>query len=154
MHTAQDPRTASAAWARSRVHRRRWFTVLLAMATATALGAVAGPILGIDLALRPGTGLVQEVGILPINLTSLAAGLLGWALLVLLERWTARARRIWTAAAAVVLVLSLGGPPAAATPEATAVLATLHLVVAAILVLGFRGTIAGPRRPALASPQK
>src|SRR5688572_23882369 len=40
----------------------------------------------------------------------IVAGLLGWALLAILERFTRKARVIWTVIAVVVFLLSLSGP--------------------------------------------
>src|SRR5947207_13790305 len=42
--------------------------------------------------------------------TSLFAALAGWGLLAMLERFTSNPRKIWTAIAVVVFVLSLGAP--------------------------------------------
>ena len=65
----------------------------------------------------------------------LLAGLAGWALLDLLERFTAHARRIWTATALVVLEVSLLGPLGAAVgAAATVVLTAMHLAAGAVLI--------------------
>jgi len=69
--------------------------------------------------------------------SALAASLLGWALLAVLERITAvRARRAWVTTAVVVLLLSLLGPLTASEIDAgaRASLLTIHLVVGAVLI--------------------
>lgn len=122
----------------TRVHRARWASVLTAMAAATAVAALADPVLGVDLAVRLDGAGVQQVGNLAVTVTSLLAGFAGWAALALLERWTGHARRVWTVLACGVLVASLTGPLAAVSPAATAVLLGLHLLVGAVLLVGLR----------------
>lgn len=122
-----------------RVRRRRWFSVLLAMATATAVSALADPIAGIDLVVEAGDG-TRTVDQLPVTLTALAAGLGAWGLLELLERWTRRSHLIWRVVACVVFVISLSGPLAATTDAAIAVLTGLHLLVGGILMVGLGGS--------------
>ena len=127
-------------WIRWRVHRRRWLTVLTAMAAATAAAAIADPLLGIGLVVKLAGSGQREIGILAVTLTSLVVGLLAWAALALLERWTSHARGVWTVIAGAVFLVSLAGPFAAVTPAATAVLICLHVVVAVILIVGLRGS--------------
>jgi hypothetical protein len=82
-----------------------------------------------------GGGQVQTIGIGPVIGISLAAGLLGWLLLAVLERRTSRARALWTGAALVALAVSLGLPLSAATTTAATVgLIVMHLAVAAVLI--------------------
>jgi Family of unknown function (DUF6069) len=114
--------------------RTRLLAVVGAAAAALAVWAVADPLAGIDLTVRTGGG-TQEIGSGAVVLVSLVAGLAGWALLDLLERFTAHAREIWIATALVALVLSLLGPlGAAVTAAATVALAGMHLAVSAILI--------------------
>jgi hypothetical protein len=69
--------------------------------------------------------------------TSLLAGLAGWLLVAVLERFVARPRRIWTISAPAVLAASLTGPLSSGVGAAAVVaLLLLHLVVAAVLVAG------------------
>lgn len=64
---------------------------------------------------------------------------------------------MWRVIASVVFVVSLAGPLAAVTPAATAVLMSLHAIVAGILIWGLprhtgtRRDPAVPSRPALPS---
>ena len=131
-------------------HRVQARGLVVAGAVGAALGEwlVAGPLLGIDLAVQPAGGgaqsATQTVGIGAVVAASLTAALLGWALLALLERWTARARTIWTAVAAVVLLLSLAGPLTGALSLSVAgALAAVHLVVGSVLIVGLRRTATG-----------
>jgi hypothetical protein len=109
--------------------------VVGAAAAALAVWALAEPLAGVDLTVRTGGRDKQQIGSDEVVLVSLLAGLAGWALLDLLERFTAHAREIWTATALVVLVLSLLGPlGAAVTVAATVALAGMHLAVGAVLI--------------------
>jgi hypothetical protein len=97
------------------------------------------PLLGTQLLIRFGIGPAQGVGIESVVGASLAASLLGWGLLTLLERRTRRARTIWSRIAIVVLLVSLSLPlSAGATISSTAALALMHLAVAAVLITGLR----------------
>ncbi|MFC4117955.1 DUF6069 family protein [Nonomuraea zeae] len=121
--------------------RRRLLTVIGTPVAALALWAVAVPVAGVTLTVQTG-GTPQTTGPVAVMVASLLAGLAGWALLAVLERWTARPTRIWTIIALVVLALSLLGPIGSAVgTAATLVLLLMHLVVGAVLVPG----LAGPR---------
>ena len=135
------PASAAGAYPLSRARQSRWTTVLTAMAAATAVGGFLDPILGVDLTVHQGHD-VLKIENLAITLASLAAGLLGWALLELLERRTRNGRRTWTACACMVFGISLLGPLGATTPEGSVGLISLHVVVAAILVAGLRSSSA------------
>ena len=77
----------------------------------------------------PARGVGQVIGV------SLAASLLGWLLLAVLDKRTPRARAVWTSAALVALVASLALPlSAATTTAATAGLIVMHFAVAAIVI--------------------
>jgi hypothetical protein len=82
-----------------------------------------------------GAGHVQTISVGQIVGISLAAALLGWLLLAMLERRTSRARLIWTSSALVALALSLSLPLAAATTTAAGVgLVVMHLTVGAAVI--------------------
>lgn len=148
--TTDSTATARPAPAQRRARARG---LVVAGAVASALGGwlVAAPLLDIDLFVQPSGGgtqaVTQTVGAGAVLAASLTAALLGWALLAVLERWTRRARTIWTVVAAVVLLLSLTGPLTGAltTPAAVALVA-LHLIVGAVLILGLRRTSAAAGR--------
>lgn len=134
--STQNQQQAPAVPNQVRTRPRRLLTVLAAGAAGVSLWAFAVPLLGVELAARPGGGAVMPIGVLAVVVTSLLTGLAGWLSLALLERWTTRARLIWRVVAVVVLVLSLLGPLSAVTLPATVVLLGLHVVVGAILIAG------------------
>lgn len=138
--TAAVP-TASAAGvtSTSRPTRRRAAALVGAAVASATVWAVAVPLLGVDLAVWQGGPAPQPVGLVMVLAASLVAGLLGWALLALLEKFTSRGRAIWTAVAVVVAVLSLAAPlTSAASPGAALALALMHVVVAAVAVPALR----------------
>ena len=109
-------------------------------AAAGALAAVAVwiievPLLGIHLIIRFGGGHVETIGIGQIIGVSLAASLLGWLLLAILDRRTAHARLAWTSIAVVAAVASLALPLSAATTTAAITgLIVMHIAVAAAVI--------------------
>lgn len=114
---------------------------LIAVVAATVAALVVWVVfvaLGIDLQ-EPTFGAGQatrDLGAVPVVVASAVASLAGWGLLALLERFTARARAVWTVVAVVVLVLSLGGPLSAAgiTTANRIALLLMHLAVGAVLI--------------------
>lgn len=125
--------------------RRRWLVVLAAMAAAVAAWTIAHPLLNIDLLVEDGSGSTRQVSHLAVTLSSLFAGLVGWAVLGTLERLTARAHLVWRVLASLVFVVSLAGPFSAVSNDATVVLLGLHCLVAGILIVGLPP--AGGREP-------
>jgi hypothetical protein len=82
----------------------------------------------------------MAIGLPVVVVTALAASLAAWVSLAALERLTRRGRALWTALALATLVISFGPILAAQAGTATrATLATMHLVVAAVLIPGLRG---------------
>jgi hypothetical protein len=93
------------------------------------------PLLGIHLTFRFGTGHIQTIAAGQVVGVTVAASLLGWLLLALLERRTPNARVLWTAIALAALVASLALPLAAATTTAAVVgLIVMHVTVAAVVI--------------------
>jgi predicted permease len=105
-------------------------------ALAAALAwTVEVPLLGIHLNFRFGTGHIQTIAAGQVIGVTVAAALLGWLLLAILERRTPRARALWTTIALAALAASLALPLAAATTaSATAALIVMHLVVGATVI--------------------
>lgn len=101
---------------------------------AVAVWTLAGPLLGVDLQVTPGTDQSQPIGVGAVITASLTAGLAGWASSALLERLTHRARPIWTGLALVVVVASLAPTQAGVTTAATVALAAMHLAVGAVVI--------------------
>lgn len=120
------------------VRIRRAATVLVVVASALAARAVVASLLGVDLTVGMGHGQPpMMIGFGLVAATSLVAALAGWASLAALEWFSRRARAIWITVAIVVLLVSFA-PLAAldAAGAAKAALVSMHLVVAAVLILG------------------
>jgi hypothetical protein len=105
-------------------------------ALAAALAWIAEvPLLGIHLNFRFGTGHIQTITAGQVTGVTVAAALLGWLLLALLERRTPHPRILWTTIALTALAASLALPLAVATTtSAAAGLVMMHLTVGAILI--------------------
>ncbi|WP_051571383.1 DUF6069 family protein [Cryptosporangium arvum] len=113
----------------------RALAVLGSTAAAVAGWVVIGPIAGADLVVEGNNGRTITVGVGAVIFLSVLAGLVAWALLALLERFTSRARPIWVALAAVGLLLSFAPLTGSEASTGTRVgLGLLHVLVAAILV--------------------
>lgn len=113
---------------------------------AAAVWIIEVPLLGVSLSIRFGSGHLQTIGIGQIIGVSLAASLLGWLLLTVLEKRTAHARAAWTVIAVVALVASLALPLTAATTTAATVgLIVMHIAVAAAVI----PALASTSRPAM-----
>ncbi|MEV4694208.1 DUF6069 family protein [Micromonospora echinospora] len=119
--------------------RRVRLLTVLAATVATLLGwVIAVPLAGVELTARTGSD-VQRVTPVAVAVSTLLAGLAGWALLALLERLTARARTVWTAVAALVLLVSLLGPLGGGVGRAAMLtLVAFHLVAGTVLITGLR----------------
>jgi uncharacterized protein DUF6069 len=93
------------------------------------------PLLGIHLNFRFGTGHIQTIAVGQVIGVTVAASLLGWLLLVLLERRTSHARSLWTTIALAALAASLALPLAAATTTSAVVaLVVMHLTAGAAVI--------------------
>jgi hypothetical protein len=80
-------------------------------------------------------GDAQTIGLVPVILVTLIAGLVAWGVLALLERMTANARTVWTAIAVAVFLLSLLGPLGGGVgTSSTIVLALMHIGAAATII--------------------
>jgi hypothetical protein len=117
----------------------------VAAAAAGAAWATWTQVLGVTLE-APVGGQVHPVGLASVLVSALVASAAGLGLLRLLEARTTHGLRLWTVAAAGVCLLSIGGPASAPTVDAMTGLASLHLVVALVLVVGLRVVRRG-RRP-------
>jgi predicted permease len=93
------------------------------------------PLLGIHLDFRFGTGQTHTIAADQVIGVTVAAALLGWLLLAILERRTPGARPLWATSALVALAASLALPLATATTAAaTAALIVMHLTVGAAVI--------------------
>ena len=123
----------------TRTAGRRGLTVTVAVLAALAVWAIATGGLGLDLVVEPGTSSAQTVGAMAVLVTSLAAGLAGWGILALLERYAAaRALRVWQVGAVLAFLVSLVPilTPGTTDGATRACLLLLHGVVAAAVVIG------------------
>ncbi|MEV1289079.1 DUF6069 family protein [Micromonospora sp. NPDC049679] len=116
---------------------RRALVVLAAVLAASLVWLIAVPLLAIEVTVpvRYGASERVDLALVPVVFAALLAGLAGWALLAVLERFTTKARLIWTVIALVVFVVTLPWMPDATAAEIT-VLALLHAAVAAALIPG------------------
>jgi len=103
---------------------------------ALAVWVIASPVLDVDLRATMGSDPVQEIGPAAVLGASLVVSLAAWAFLALLERLTMRARTVWTASAAIVLLVSLTPPLSfGVTAAAKTALVVMHVAVGAVLIL-------------------
>lgn len=110
-------------------------------AAAAIAWAVEVPLLGVRLSVRFGAMHPQIVAAGQVIGAALAAGLIGWLLLAVLDRHAPRARSIWTGTALLVLALSLLLPLTAGTTAAAVTgLIVLHLTVGAVVIPGLART--------------
>jgi hypothetical protein len=110
---------------------------LLAAGAAALVWVVATQAGGVDLAVRSGSG-TQHITVVSVVVTTLVVTLAAAGLLRILERRTTRGWAIWTAIAGSVWVVSFAGPLGARSVSAGLVLAALHLLVGAVVVVGLR----------------
>ncbi|MGZ0153258.1 DUF6069 family protein [Kribbella sp. WER1] len=123
--------------------RGRLAVVGLAVVAALIDWMLLAPVAGLTLTARQAG--VQHIGFPAVVISTAVVGLLGWGLLAILERRTPRARRTWTVIAAIVCVTSLGSPLMNGIGVGAKLgLASLHLVVGAIVILGLRRTAVEP----------
>jgi hypothetical protein len=105
------------------------------------------PLLGIHLDFRFGAGHIQTIAVGQVIGVSLAASLLGWLLLAVLDRRTSHARAVWASVALVALAVSLALPLAAATNTSALVgLVVMHLTVGAAVIPAMARTARGRHR--------
>ncbi|WP_433460952.1 DUF6069 family protein [Micromonospora sp. CA-248212] len=117
--------------------RDRAIAVAVAVLAAVAVWSIA-TLAGAQLTVDQGAG-PRDVTVLAVVLNSAIAALLGWGLLAVLERFRASAITIWTGIALVVLVLSLVPASLVDASAGTRVaLVLMHLVVGAVVIVGFR----------------
>ena len=94
--------------------RARALCIAGGAAAAAIAWAIEVPLLGVRLSVRFGAMHPQIVAAWQVIGAALAAGLIGWLLLAVLDRRTPRARTVWTVTALLVLALSLRSPIAVA----------------------------------------
>ena len=93
------------------------------------------PLLGINLNFHFGAGHIQTIAVGQVIGVTVAASLLGWLLLALLERRTPRARLQWSTIAVAALAVSLALPLAVATTTSAVVgLIVMHVTVGVAVI--------------------
>ncbi|WP_432876254.1 DUF6069 family protein [Kribbella sp. CA-245084] len=119
--------------------RSRLVVVAVAAAAALADWAILAPLAGLALTARQGG--IQHIGAAAVLAATVVVAFAGWGLLAILERRSPRARDTWTVIATIVCVLSLGSPLTNGIGLGAKLgLASLHLIVGAIVILGLRRT--------------
>lgn len=114
--------------------------VIATTAAAAITWFVVSRIVGEHLLVRFPGGPVQSIGIASVVGATVMGSLVGWGLLVVLERSVERPRLKWTVVALAAATLSLLLPLATATSTSALLgLVAMHLVVAAVLVTVLRG---------------
>jgi Family of unknown function (DUF6069) len=119
---------------------------------AAAVWTVEVPLLGIDLNFRYGTSHTPIVAAGQVTGATLAALLLGWLLLAVLEQRTAHARTLWISSALAGLAASIALPltvaaTAATTAPAVAGLAVMHLTIGAVVIPLMARTVRARHEP-------
>ncbi len=138
---AATTRTQGARARRAASPRADLLVVLGASVTAIVAWALWTQAVGVDLAVRSGDQ-TQQVGFAMVLVTAAVVSLAGVALARVLQRSSDRGLRWWTIIAAATWAVSLLGPLGALTATAGVALASLHLLVGAIVLFGVRA----PRR--------
>jgi Family of unknown function (DUF6069) len=131
--------TSSVPGPRRRSGPRRLVVVGMAAAAALVDWVILVPLAGLTLTARQGG--TQHIGAAAVLISTVFVSFAGWGLLAILERRTPRARDIWTIVATIVCITSLGSPLTNGIGAGAKLgLASLHLVVGAVVVLGLRRT--------------
>ncbi|MET7280294.1 DUF6069 family protein [Kribbella sp. NPDC005582] len=135
--TATVPTTKPA---KRRTDRSRLLVVGVTTIAAASWWAILVPVAGLTLDARRG-GVLQHVGAPAIVISAALMAFAAWGLLAVLERFAVGARRAWTIVATISCLLSLSGPLTGGIGLGAKLgLASFHLLVGAIIVLGLRRT--------------
>jgi hypothetical protein len=141
-HTAAQPMVRNARWRAGRV-------VAIAMATtATGLAWLLGRLAHVDYIVDTPLG-TRKITLALTVVATVAAGIAGWVVIALLERYTSSPGRVWIALTVVVLALSIVPVFRTTANLGTQLMLTaLHCVAAAVLIpaLPQRHTTATRRR--------
>lgn len=119
---------------------QRAMVIVAAAIAALIIWVVADPIAGVTLEAETGTGDVRRIGPIAIIVVTAVGGLLGWALLALLERTTSHPGVIWSVVAVILLFASLAGAWGGTSTSVRVTLLLMHVAAGAILISGFLRT--------------
>jgi Family of unknown function (DUF6069) len=111
--------------------------VIGALVAAVATWSLWTQVGGVELTVQSGDD-VQTVGLGSVVAVAAILPIAGVLLLRALDALLARGLRWWTAVACTVTLISLLGPLGATTAMAGVALASLHLLVGAVVILGVR----------------
>jgi hypothetical protein len=116
--------------------KRRLIVVLGAVLAAVVVYLIASAVTGGLKTPAMGSQASASLNVGFVIFVSGFTSLVGWGLLALLEKITAKGGLIWTVVASVVLLLSLGGPMSGTgiTTGNRVSLALMHLAVGAVLI--------------------
>jgi hypothetical protein len=120
-------------------HAGRALAIVLATVANVLVWTIA-KMSDVTLQARSGANERQDVTLAAVIIVTLLIGLVGWALLAVLERLSTRGLTIWTVIAVVFFLISLLGPLGGVTTGAKVTLAAMHIVTAAVLIPAFRRT--------------
>jgi len=126
----QEPSGGEGMWQRD-------FGVALLTMAAVSLGWLLWTAAGVDLAVRSGAG-SRHVGLVSALVAAAVAALVGGGALRFLERRTSRALTVWTWLGVAGLLISLLAPLSATTGIGVVALASLHLIVGGVVLVGER----------------
>lgn len=115
---------------------RRVATTVLAPAAVVAAWE-AFRLTGVEFTLKSG----DTVGALDVVTSALMGAVVGWLVLRAIERHTLRPRTTWIMVATTALAVSVIGPSWFADGGSAAALIALHVVTAAVVIVGFAGTV-------------
>jgi Family of unknown function (DUF6069) len=127
-HMAAQPMVRNARWRAGRV-------VAIAMATtATGLAWLLGRLAHVDYIVDTPLG-TRKITLALTVVATVAAGIAGWVVIALLERYTSSPGRVWIALTVVVLALSIVPVFRTTANLGTQLMLTaLHFVAAAVLI--------------------
>jgi hypothetical protein len=111
--------------------------VIGALSAALATWSLWTQVGGVELTVQSGDE-VQTVGLGSVVAVAAIMPIAGVLLLRALQPWLSRGLRWWTAVAGTVMLISMLGPLGATTAMAGVALASLHLLVGAVVILGVR----------------
>lgn len=123
---------------------RRTAVIVVTLVGAAVVWALARAT-GVDLLVKSGSG-TRAVGLASVLVVALVAGVGALAVTTLVSRSRrSRPRRLWAAVGIPLLLASLAGPLGAASAGAGLALASMHVVVGVILIVGMGRTLPARR---------
>ncbi len=126
--------------------RDRALVIIAALVGALLVWVIARLLVADPLMVERGNGDgTITIGPIEAIVATLIGGLLAWAALAALERFTRQASRIWLILAVVVLALTMLALGQAMGTETAIALSALHLAVGVVLIVGLLRTVTSQR---------